>query len=109
MQIEKLEALCDTKDAEANRLRQRHTSEKILLTEDIRALRENYEAKLKEYEELLDLKVQLDQEIATYRALLSEEEERSEAKDCVCVCVAQCFSLIIFLWGSSDNFLHGSR
>ena len=36
---------------------------------------------MQEYEQLMDLKVELDQEIATYRALLQEEENR-----CVCVC-----------------------
>ena len=46
------------------------------LSEELRALRENYEQKIREYEELMDLKIQLDQEIATYRALLQEEETR---------------------------------
>lgn len=44
--------------------------------EELRSLRERYELKIKEYEELHDIKVQLDQEIATYRALLQEEEKR---------------------------------
>ena len=44
---------------------------------ELRQLRESYEVKIKEYEELMDLRVQLDQEIATYRALLHEEETRS--------------------------------
>lgn len=32
---------------------------------------------MKEYEELMGIRIQLDQEIATYRALLHEEETRS--------------------------------
>ncbi len=43
---------------------------------DLRSLRESYEIKINEYENLMDLKIQLDQEIATYRALLQEEENR---------------------------------
>lgn len=48
---------------------------------DLRSLRESYEIKINEYENLMDLKIQLDQEIATYRALLQEEENRW-----VCLC-----------------------
>lgn len=44
--------------------------------EELRTLRENYEVKIREYEQLMDVKVELDQEIATYRALLQEEENR---------------------------------
>ena len=46
------------------------------LSEELRSLRDSYEAKIREYEELMDVKIQLDQEIATYRALLQEEETR---------------------------------
>lgn len=46
---------------------------------ELRQLRESYEVKIKEYEELMDIRIQLDQEIATYRALLHEEETRSVA------------------------------
>ena len=44
--------------------------------EQLRDLRASYELKIKEYEELMDVKVHLDQEIATYRSLLQEEETR---------------------------------
>ena len=44
--------------------------------EEMRNLRINYEEKIREYEELLDLRVQLEQEIATLSALLQEEEIR---------------------------------
>ncbi len=43
---------------------------------ELDTIRKNYDAKIHEYEDLMDLKVQLDQEIATYRALLQEEENR---------------------------------
>ena len=75
-QIDKLEALVESKEADMNSLRHRHASEKSKLTEELRNLRASYNEKLKEYEELFDLKVSLDQEIATYRALLEEEEAR---------------------------------
>ena len=44
--------------------------------EELRELRASYELKIREYKELMDIRIQLDQEIATYRALLQEEENR---------------------------------
>ena len=44
--------------------------------EELRELKASYELKIREYEELMDIRIQLDQEIATYRALLQEEEIR---------------------------------
>ena len=44
--------------------------------DEMRTLRANYEQKIKEYEELFDLRIQLEQEIATLSALLQEEEIR---------------------------------
>ena len=61
-----------------NRLAQKNATDLSRLSADIQALREKYENKIKEYEALMDLKIQLDQEIATYRALLQEEENRFE-------------------------------
>ena len=55
---------------------QKHASDIARYNEELRSLREDYEVKIKEYEVLMDLKVQLDQEIATYRILLQEEENR---------------------------------
>lgn len=69
------------RDEELSRLRQAHSDEVARLSEELRNLRDNYELKIREYEELMDLKIQLDQEIATYRALLQEEETR-----CLRVC-----------------------
>jgi aspartate ammonia-lyase len=56
--------------------RQGHTEEVSKLIAELRDLRESYEIKIREYEQLMDIRIQLDQEIATYRALLHEEETR---------------------------------
>lgn len=76
LQIERLDSQLRAKDEELARLRQLHSEEVARLSEELRSLRDNYEAKIREYEELMDVKIQLDQEIATYRALLQEEETR---------------------------------
>jgi len=49
------------------------------LVEELRELRAGYDFKIREYKELMDIRTQLDQEMAIYRALLQEEEtgERS--------------------------------
>ena len=72
----KLEDSCRQKDDQLSRLEQDYGDQIGQLTEERRVLRQNYDEKLKEYEQLLGLKVQLDHEIATYRALLQEEENR---------------------------------
>ena len=75
-QIDKLETtIRDLKD-ELDRCRRQHSKEMEERTEELLLLRERYEAKIREYEELMDVKVQLDQEIATYRVLLTGEETR---------------------------------
>ena len=76
LQLERLEALLDTKDAEISRMTQKHASDMAVMREERRALQESYDAQIEEYRVLMDLKVQLDQEIATYRALLQQEENR---------------------------------
>lgn len=55
---------------------QKHASDMASTSEQLRMLRESYEVQMREYEALMDLKIQLDHEIATYRALLQEEENR---------------------------------
>ena len=65
------------KEEELITARQSHTEEVSHLVAELRELGESYEVKIREYEELMDLRIQLDQEIATYRALLHEEETRS--------------------------------
>ncbi len=57
-------------------MRRQHTDDMSQTMDELRTTRESYEVKIREYEQLMDLKVQLDQEIATYRALLQEEETR---------------------------------
>ena len=71
-----LDDSCRQKDDQLSRLEQDYGDQIGQLTEERRVLRNNYDEKLKEYEQLLDLKLQLDHEIATYRALLQEEENR---------------------------------
>ena len=72
----KLEGEKRDKDEELTNLKQEYGDQIDQLTDNHRTLRHNYDEKLKEYEQLLGLKVQLDHEIATYRALLQEEENR---------------------------------
>ena len=64
------------KDEQLTRQQQQHNEEIRQLSEQLQVLRESYEEKLREYEELLDLRVKLEQEILTLSALLSEEEIR---------------------------------
>jgi chromosome segregation ATPase len=73
---EKAATLLRAKEEELINARQGHTEEVSCLVAELRQLRESYEVKIKEYEELMDIRIQLDQEIATYRALLHEEETR---------------------------------
>ncbi|XP_064390888.1 lamin-B2-like [Halichondria panicea] len=74
--IEKLECALRDKDDELGRVCRQHTDDMSQTMDELRTTRESYEVKIREYEQLMDLKVQLDQEIATYRALLQEEETR---------------------------------
>ncbi len=57
-------------------IKERHSDEVSHLMQEMRTLRVNYEEKIKEYEDLLDLRIKLEQEIATLSALLQEEENR---------------------------------
>ena len=57
-------------------VKEQHSDEVSRVMQDMRMLRVNYEEKITEYEQLLDLRVKLEQEIATLSALLQEEESR---------------------------------
>ena len=95
VQVEKLDSQLRMKDEELSQLRQAHSDEVSHLSEELRALRERYEHKIQEYEELMDLKIQLDQEIATYRALLQEEETRLFFK--VTLVMSHCYEWCLLL------------
>ena len=103
LQNDRLEAALRQKEEENSRLRLQHGTEMTQIMEELRELRANYEVKIKDYQELMDIKVQLDQEIATYRALLQEEETR-----CVSVCLFVCLSVCVclFLGWESAGIVH---
>ncbi|XP_019855325.1 PREDICTED: lamin-A-like isoform X2 [Amphimedon queenslandica] len=73
---EQLESALREKSKELTQTKQLHSAEIARLMDEMRALRANYDRKMKEYEEWLDLRMQLEQEIATLSALLQEEEQR---------------------------------
>lgn len=61
---------------ELGTIKELHSDEIARVMQDMRTLRINYEDKIKEYEDLLDLRIKLEQEIATLSVLLQEEEHR---------------------------------
>ena len=71
-----LENTLREKEQELGLIKQRHSDDMSRLMDEMRQLRENYNEKIREYEALLDLRIQLEQEIATLSALLQEEEIR---------------------------------
>lgn len=73
---ELLENSLREKEQELGLIKQRHSDDMSRLMDEMRLLRENYNEKIREYEALLDLRIQLEQEIATLSALLQEEEIR---------------------------------
>jgi len=76
VKIDRLENSVRIKEEELSTERTRHQSNVTMYVSQLRDLRVDYEDKIKEYENLMDIKVALDQEIATYRSLLEEEEDR---------------------------------
>lgn len=74
--VDRLENSLRVKEDELSTERTKHQSSITLYVSQLRELRIEYDEKIKEYENLMDVKVALDQEIATYRALLEEEEDR---------------------------------
>jgi lamin B len=75
-QASRLEVHLKQQTEELDRIRREKKEEIGKLLEQIRKLRESYEVKMREYQELFDLKIKLDKEIEKYRKLLEGEEHR---------------------------------
>uniref|UniRef100_A0AAU8KYD6 Lamin A/C n=1 Tax=Halisarca dujardinii TaxID=2583056 RepID=A0AAU8KYD6_HALDU len=78
--VDGLEKQVKDRDEEIARNRQDRNEEVSAHLDELRRLRENYEKQIQEYKELFDVKVDLDRELAAYKAMLAGEEDRLSIK-----------------------------